>query len=293
MPEETKQYRLDDIVFAVPRRYADATSYEFAVPDKGNESSERLLVAAGNEPARANSFEVVSEIMGRAKGFDPPLRELRSEPTKVDSRDAYAWDYSLGEENEYVCRRVVIDLGKRRYLSVVYTTRHGPADQVERWKKIVERLRLAPASTAGKSAPAGFRRRRLPEVEIDVPSGLERRDLCLFRSSTGATITLGITLFSRPGWAGVVTDDADRPETAGRVRDRKSEPLPVADGQLQIDRYELAGEQNRATPQLVVRAKRIFPKFCLVIVEGRAESGDQSIDGDTLAVALSVRPGGQ
>jgi hypothetical protein len=289
MTQALKQYQLDAITLAVPSDYVDSTSCEFVVPGKGRESEERLLIVAGNEPARANSLEVVTEIMERARAFDPPLRQLRSEPVRVEGRDAYAWDYSIGDESEYICRRVVIDLGKRRYLSVVYTTQSGPANESERWAMIVASLRFLPASTAPKPSPPQWRRRFMPEVSADVPATLERRDVFSFQAPHVAAIKIGITMLARPQWAGTIDDDATNPSSAHRIRNRKIETKSLPDGQLQTDRYQLVGEDGQAATQEVVRATRNFTRVGVVVIEGRCDAGPQSIDGDTVAVAESIR----
>ena len=287
MPGQLKEYRINGLTLGVPEEYRDATVYEFFIPGRKEQKPERLQVSASDEPARANSFELVKEIMGRAQGFDPPLKTLRDEKTKVDGLDAYAWDYSIGGPGVYTCRRVVIDLEKRRYLSVVYTTQQGPADETERWKTIVASLHRPPGA-AETGPPAGFKRWFLPEIVFDAPASLDKHDLFEFEAPVGASISIGFTLFERPLLAGVIADDADRPDAAARIIDRAAESRSMPDGSLVIDRYRLKDQTKPSGAQQVIRAKRTFLNVGMAIIQGRRVRGEQTIDADTVAVAESI-----
>jgi len=285
MPEEPK-HQFGVIAARIPAGYSDITTYEFVSPRKSEPAIEDLMIAVGEELARANCGEVAAEILARVRNLDAPLKIQRDEAARISDHEAHVLDYEL-EASHFVSRRVIVDLRKHRFLQAIYTTSPDPPDAEKRWEAIVGSLCIRPATSA--SVTVGFRRREFPEFSINVPENLDRAELYKLRKGGGATLLLGILPFDHPERSGTIIDDADRPEVAAKIMDRKSESRSMPEGALVIDRYRVPRRDDPDSIQRIIRIRRIFIGRLAATVEVRGTEDDQTLDADGISLAESIQ----
>lgn len=292
-PASTRRVRLGAFAADVPSSFDDVTAAEFVDPTDPDRRF-RLLAASTLEPAREGPGDVTAEMRERLPDVGAPFRVLRDEPVPEFGLPAHEFVVAVGEPPLPIVTRSLClqpERERRRYLLVSFTADPEAETSQKLWEQIRASIVVPDAGPPPASAPpAGWRRRRLPSLTLDLPERWEWAGPFLFRKPSGASLAVGTMSFDPPSPPVNIRRDADDPRVAAAVRDRQRTDRMLEDGSsLLVETYLVP---RRGAPESLVRvarAERVSGARWRATVEVRGPAADAGLAGEAEAVAATLR----
>ena len=272
-------FRMGAILADLPAGYADEGVYTFRLPrDARDEATEKLAFSASGEPSKENAAAVVAEIVARMDIPDLGIVVTKNQETSVDGYAAQLLEFHTGNGPTDMSRQLIVDLGQRRFLSVMYLTFPDEDVHASTWKTLVTSIRLPPFKKLLDPVSTGYRRRQFPELILDIPVRLQRAEVYTFSREGESELTFAMIPYDRPAEAGQLSDDVlPLASDAVHANSAKTDQAPDS-GSVQT--YSVIAPRGRAQRnQIALRTMKVFPGRCSVSIEVRTSSKREMTTG--------------